>query len=526
MEKENEIIEQRKEKITEWIKKPSNFALVGILVFAFIIRVYYFYATKGQVLWWDEAEYMNMARAWAGTLNYDYTFFAVRPVLLSLIISLFWRIGAGEYLARIFILLLSMASVFGTYLLGKEMFSKKIGLIAAFFMTVFYMCLFQTYRVLVDLPSLAFFTFSAFFIYRYFKTNKNKMLYIGAVLIGIGTLFRITTAMLLFAILAYLLITERLGFLKKKEMWIAAGIYLLILSPYFIWGYMQFHGFVITQAGGWNAPEGSYLANGLVNIKGYLSVLDFDLTLPLLILFCLGIIFMYKLILGFDMLIKGNDLELKRDLLLILLFIVPIIVVSFSIKKAGFYDDRYIITAFPAIFIISSAFILKGYDFLKKKNKIIAIIILFLLLGYIGYLQLKTADSSIKTKATSYLPVKEAALWIKDNSDPYDKIMTSSAPQTEYYSERQVIWPQGTEEGFDNVTASEDIRFYIISAFENHDQWALDYPGENNLTAVKVYFADASQQQAVLVIYEIPKEKRGHAESLDISGQNNYSYNA
>jgi len=318
----------------------------------------------------------------------------------------------------------------------------------------------------------------------------------------------------LFAILAYLLITEKLSFLKKKEYWIAAGIYLLVLSPYLIWGYLQFHGLVITQAGGWNAPEGSYFGNAFSNLRGFFSVLKPDLTWPLLILFCLGIIFMYKLILGFDVLIKGNNLELKRDLLLILLFIIPILVVSVSVKDPGFYDDRYIITAFPAIFIISAAFILKCYDFLKKKNKIITILLLFLLLGYVGYLQLKTADSSIKSKVASYLPVKEAALWIKDNSNHYDKIMTSSAPQTEYYSERQVIWPQSTEEEFDKVMASEDIRFYILSVFENHAQWALDYPAENNLTTVRAYFADASQKQAVLVIYEIPEEKRGQNNSI------------
>jgi len=496
-----DILQKRKQSLTNWIKKPNNLILVAILVFAFIIRLYYFSVTKGQVVWWDEAEYMNMARAWAGALNYEYIFFAVRPVLLSLIISVFLKIGGGEPLIRASLLVLSIISIYGMYLLGKEMFNKKLGLITAFFMSVFSLHLFQTYRILVDLPSLTFSTFAAFFFYRYFKTKENKALYIGAVLIGIGTLFRITTAMFLFAVLAYLLITERLNFLKKKEYWIAAVIFLLILSPYFIWGYFQFNGFVISQAGAWNAPQEDYFGNGYGNMRNYFRLLKPDLTWPLLIFFYLGLIAMYKLVLGFDVLMKGKNLKLKRDLLLVLLFIIPIIVVSLSINN--FYDDRYILTAFPAMFIISTAFILKSYDFIKKKNKIIAIILLALLLGYIGYLQLQHADASIKTKVSSYYTVKEAGLWLKENSGPYDKIITSSAPQIEYYSERHVIWPKSTEEEFDEAMASEGIRFYMVSVFEVHEQWVLDYPAENNLIPLKTYFADASQQQAILVIYDL-----------------------
>ncbi|MDD5192842.1 MAG: glycosyltransferase family 39 protein [Candidatus Nanoarchaeia archaeon] len=501
-----EILASRIKKLINWLKKPNNFILVGILIFAFVLRLYYFHVTQNQALWWDEAEYMNMARAWAGDLAYHYTFVSVRPVLLSLIISIFWRIGSGEFLARIFIFIISMVSIFGVYLLGKEMYDEKLGLIVAFFMSVFYLHLFQTFRVLVDLPSLTFFTFSIFFFYRYFKTKEKKMLYFGAALVAIGTLFRITTAMLLFAILIYLLITERLSFLRKKEYYIAGAIFVLILLPYIIWGYFQFNGFVITQAGAWNAPQGSFLANGFENMKSYFSASNFkfDLTWPLLIFFYLGIIFMYKLILGFDILIKGENFELKRDLLLILLVIIPILTVCFSISN--FYDDRYIITVFPIMFIISTAFILKSYEFIKKGNKLIAIILLFILIGYIGYLQLQNADSVIKIKAESYYPVKEAGIWLKENSGPYDKIMSISAPQIEYYSERRVVGNKNSEEDFDKAMANENFTFYMVSVFEKHPQWVLDYPKESNLTPVRVYFADAQQQNPILIIYKMPEK--------------------
>ena len=295
---DSEFLENRKQKIIEWIKNPYNFSLVAILIFAVIIRIYYFYLTKGQAVWWDEAEYMNMARAWAFGL--DYEFLPVRPVLFSLITALFLKISYGEFLPRLFIFGLSIVSIFAMYLLGKEIYDKKIGLLCALFTSVFYLNIFHTYRLLVDLPSFTFFAFAAFFFYRYLKDNKEvKYLYFGAAIIAVGTLFRITTAILLIAILLYVLITEKLSFLRKKEYWISLLIFVLILLPYIVWGYIKFNGFVITQAGAWNSPQGNYLVNGIALLKNYLVLFPTYLSWFLLVFLLLGLIFFYKLFLGF-----------------------------------------------------------------------------------------------------------------------------------------------------------------------------------------------------------------------------------
>lgn len=497
-------LDKRKEKIIKWIKNPYNFALVAILAFAIIIRIYYFNLTQGQVIWWDEAEYMNMARAWAFGL--DYQFFSVRPILFSLITAGFFKISYGEFLPRMFIFLISIASIAGVYYLGKEIYDKKIGLLCAFFASFFYLHLFHTYRLLVDLPSFAFFTFAAFFFYKYFKDNKKtKSLYLGAAIIAIGTLFRITTATFLFAVFLYVLITEKLNFLKKKEIWIAALIFVLILSPYIIWGYIQFNGFVITLAGAWNAPQGEYLSNFIWNFKSNMSLFPSMFSWTLLIFFILGLFSMYGLILGFDVLIKGEDIQLKRNLFLFLIFLIPIITISFSMNH--YFEDRYIINSLPAIFIISSAFIMKSYNFIKKKNKIIAIFFLILLLVIIAYSQISHADSLIKNKKDSYLQVKQAGLWLKQNSEASDIIIVGSWPQIMYYSERKTLFiPSGKEELISLISSDPNIKFYMVSVFERHENWMYSFPQENNFTIAQAYFADASRTQPILIIYEIQNE--------------------
>ena len=80
-----DILTKRKNKLIKWVKDPYNLTLSLIIIFAIILRLYYYSLTKSQPLWWDEAEYLNMAKAWA--FNLDYHFIPVRPVMFSLILA-------------------------------------------------------------------------------------------------------------------------------------------------------------------------------------------------------------------------------------------------------------------------------------------------------------------------------------------------------------------------------------------------------------------------------------------------------
>lgn len=497
---ECKVISQRIKRIIKWLKDPSNQIFLSIILFAVIIRLYYFILTKSQPLWWDEAEYINMARHFA--FSADYVFDPIRQVLFPLIISFFLKISNTFFLPRLFLLLLSLASVIGMYFLGKEIYDKKVGILSAFFMSIFYLNLFFTYRLLVDMHSLTFFIFSAFFFYKYLKDNSIKYLYIAAVLIAIGTLFKLSTAFLLPAILIYFLITEKLNFLKKKEIWISALIFFLILSPYLIWGYFEFGGFVLLQSQEGIANH-SYFQRLFTGGIGYLSLFPTYLSWAFLIIFLLGIASMYKLFFGFDILIKGKgeNSELKRNLFLILIFLAPL--VFFSMMMAH-NEDRYILNSFPAVFAISSFFILRSYDYIKKKNKFFAVILIIILLGFTASFQLKSADSLIKNKVNSYSEVRQAGLLIKEISNDSDIVMTSSYPQIKCYAERETInFPQTKKEFESLLSSNKNIKFFIVSGFEYHPEWAYSYPIDKKWPVVDAYFTDNSKTKPLLVVYKI-----------------------
>lgn len=494
--------ELKKQKIKSWLSNKYNLAFLGILIVAFIIRVYYFPLTNNQPLWWDEAEYMSMAKAWA--FGYEYDFIPVRPILFSLISALFFKISNNEFLPRFFMLLMSMAAIFGMYYLGKEMYNKKVGLIASLLLSFFYLNFFYAYRLLVDIPSLVFFLFSALFFYKYTETYSNKFLYIAAITLGIGTLFRISTALFLLSAFILLLVTDKLRFLKKKEIWIALAIFSFILLPYIIWGYFQFHGFVITQAGAWNAPENPakiMLPNLIFYIKTFLTALSW----PLLIVFIIGFFSIYKLILGFDILIKNKNPELKKQFFLLLLILIPLVITSFSVN---FPEDRYLITIFPIAFIISGTVIPKMYTFIKRKNKFLALILIIALLGGILFLQYQASDSLIRTKKDSYLQVKQASLWIKEHSDKSAKVFTISWPQNIYYSERKTYVPSNNQSEFEQQIKDIKPDFLVLSIYEKYYDWAYAYPQEHpdEFEVVQVYYLDSQRQQPSLIIYKFKKD--------------------
>ena len=524
MENSEQILEKREKKILSWIKNRYNFAFLSLIVFTILFRIYYFILTKNQPLWWDEAEYMNLARRFA--FGDYYWIDPARQILFSLITSIFMRISDSEFLPRLFLMIISISSIIGVYYLGKEIYDKKVGLIAGLFMSVFYMNMFFTFRLINDVSSMAFFTFSALFFYKYFKTGSKKMLYIASILIAIGTLFKLTTASLLFVVLIYILFTEKLKFLKKKEIWVAALLFILILSPYIIWGYFEYHGFVIFKAQETitSVTAQPLYVTGPGVLMGYVKMLPWYLFsvntqfywyLSSILVFGLIIFYSYRLILGFDILIKGENekiLELRTDFYLILLLIVPFVLVSYLISHN---EDRYILNSFPVLFIIFGIFISKTYDYFdKKKLKVIGIIVVILIISIFCYLQINQTDSTIKGKVNSYAEVRDLGSWLRDNTNSSDAVISSSAFQIRYYSRRDVSLFPPTLGEFEKIILEKHPKYYMISKFEGNPEYFNErdpesakksYQVVNNFKLVRAYYTDAQQTDWIIKIYEIPE---------------------
>src|SRR3989338_2615633 len=113
------------DKIKEWIKDKHNLIFLAVLFLGIIIRLYYLIITKNQPLWWDEAEYLLMAKYFA-TGDLFMNLFASRPLLLHLFFAFLMKINLGyEIIYRIIEVIISSIGLLFVYLTAKRFINKS-----------------------------------------------------------------------------------------------------------------------------------------------------------------------------------------------------------------------------------------------------------------------------------------------------------------------------------------------------------------------------------------------------------------
>ena len=127
------------------LKISPQMAIFGVVVLAVIVRLYYFFLTDDQTLWWDEAEYMATAKHWAFGVPYDLN--PQRPPLFQLLAALLLKIGFEEFALKFLLVLVpSVALIIATYYLGKELYNHKIALASAIGVSFVWSLLFWSAR--------------------------------------------------------------------------------------------------------------------------------------------------------------------------------------------------------------------------------------------------------------------------------------------------------------------------------------------------------------------------------------------
>lgn len=501
----SEELKNRKEKLLSIFKDKFNILVLLVILFAIVIRLYYLFLANSQTLWWDEAELMLQAKHLAfGTPNTGW--FPYREPLLPIIWSFFFKLGSSESFIRFIEIIFSIIAIIFTYLLGKEIFDKKVALIATTFLSFFYLHLFYSLRFMSEAPTLAFVTMTIYFFWKgYFNKAGLKYLIAAGLSFAIGFLSYYAVGFLVLIFLILLIIVDKIKFLKRKDLWVATIIILLIISPYIIHSLIKFK----TPIPRLYAVKASITEPTTTKVYSawtyYINLLPNYLQNVLLVVFLLGFLYLLiNIILGFDLIIKNKEEELKKDLLLFLWIIIPIIILSYiAINTGGHGEDRYIMLIFPAVFLVASKFIIKISEYINKiSNNKIAIAFIILIIVIVGFQQIKAADSLIKSKLASYEPVKASGLWIKQNSLSNDVIISNSIPQNTYYSERATYYSADAEK-----IKSYKPRYLVWSVFESSGNPNSDYTNyirthESQLTPVQAYFADKEQKQPLLIIFE------------------------
>jgi len=500
---EEDKFDERKQNLINWIKLPENFILVCIMIFAFAIRFHYFLMTKSQPLWWDEAVYGTLAKNMVLGGRWSETFLIIhetiiRPPLLPLAWALLLKFGFQEQAVRFFLELVpSIVSVFFVYLIGKDFYSKRVGLAAAFVFSVLWIHLFYTARILTNVPALAF-LFSS--IYYFMKSQRGKFnaKYFGVsiFLLSLSTLIRFPTGVVFFAYLLFLITTKKLSLLRNKKFWIASIIGFLPLLFFFASNYLNYGNIFPAFLGGdYLQPSGekSSVPFGFHLLK----FIPIYLRTSFFALFLIGLAYsLFEILVGYDVLTTNK--RMKSNLLILLLFLT---IYSFFIFYMKVAEDRWLMPLSITFVIFSGRGADIFYDFVAKYNKLLAIALVIVIFAFGAYQELTYADNIIKLKKESYLQMKQGFEWIKSISSPDDVILgTGTPPYTTYYAERNYL------EFKNNMSEPELLKadYAVIHVFSHQPERYINLIQESpdSWQLINAYFFDSAKTKPAFVVYK------------------------
>jgi len=522
---ENKVVQKREDKIKKWFSVKYNLALTLILIVAFAIRFYFYLQTQNQPLWWDESEYMSAAKSFAGIGQYHLS--TIRLPGFPLMAAAFFFLGIqSEPVIRFFLLFLpSIILIFLTYRIMSEMYSdKRIALISTAILSVLWESLFYSNRFHTENISLIFEFLAIFILFKCYMKKENAWfikpkfaLPVIALFIAACILIRPGNIIFIPALLAFIPILNYKFIVERKKISYPILIILLLGALFILFNLKNIPIISVNYH-----PENPIVFKTLEVFYGFYQPALFIPGL-LFYFFLFGIIlslfyFWIKLPLIKNFSRNKDNLDFKSDIFNALLIISVLGSFIFLLRTPSF-EFRWFFAFLPGMFAFTGIGLTKISDYFSKvtKSKGIVGFIFIVLFVVCLYGQFTFSKSIIENKKESYLEVKEAGLWLKENSNNDDVVITSSVPQISYYSERKVYdftFNSLISNFQENVTAfNQEIlkskpRYLILSAFEPvfTPKWAYSWPNETNSVISKAYFQNNNQKQPILIIYELKYE--------------------
>jgi len=258
--------------------------------------------------------------------------------------------GLDEFAIRFPSVIFGILTIFIIYLLGKDLFNKKVGLISAFLLTFLKIEILWSRQARPYQGLQFFYLLGAFFLYKLVQSKKiNWKYFLGFLISGILASLMHGLGIFLFLFGFIYIIYNRLEFVRKKWRWFLVTFLIFISFTFFLrdrilWPLERFNEF------------NNFYYYRVFLTHNYLSI-SF---LTFLAIFWLGFKKVYK----------------KFSLFLIFLGL-QILIISFFLPQPFI---RYFYIVFPFLILLSSFFIYKLSTFFRNKPISNLFLILFILL--------------------------------------------------------------------------------------------------------------------------------------------------
>ena len=213
------------------LRQRVDLWLVGILLVATVLRVWQINKLGVNS---DEAVYAGQGAAIANDAALEPYFpaFRAHPLLFQTFLSIGDHLGILQIFGRLLSAAIGVATVGLTFMLGKLLYGRKAGLVAALFLALMPYHVVVTRQILLDGPMVLFATLSLYLLARFAVSQQPTWLYAFGASMGLTAMSKETSLVLLGAVYAFLALTPQLRVAPRKLLGSLAALGgVLILFP-------------------------------------------------------------------------------------------------------------------------------------------------------------------------------------------------------------------------------------------------------------------------------------------------------
>lgn len=453
----------------------SKYGIYIILIIALIIYSHFLFSKP--LILWDEAVYLSNAKSHISTSYFQEDF---RFPLLEYVIGGTWMVtGESVIIAQILMILISLLSVVGVYLLSRLYFKDELWIILSTSLFAFApIMIFWSFRIYTDIPAMCAMIFSVYFFIKYFKQKLIKNLIFSGVLASVSFLFRFPIIIFVLPLIAYLLFHK-----KWKELIIFAISGLIPLIPWLVYNQIKYAN-----------PIWDLLAQGLA-VNKYTAWQPIK---KLLIATLKNIhILIIGLVAGIIALIKKIKDEKNNILLGIFILITAF---YFFIVRLKF--ERYILSFLPFLIIIS----IMGFQYLlskvPKKTRFIITFALILIIIFLSIFFIQEKISFFHKEEICKKATQESIKFIQKTIPSGEMIVSNQWPWYAYYGNHNVssTWTSNIS----LIIEKNNPSIFVINKWGGFQENIQNYDTDPNLIKISSFIDSCNQK---ITIYALNKNK-------------------
>jgi hypothetical protein len=181
----------------------------------------------------DEAVYSGQAAAIAAVADLEpfFRIFRAHPLLFQTLLSLGWRLDLGEPFGRLLSAVFGLGTVVVTYHLGRLLYGRRAGIVAAAFLVVMPYHVIVSRQVLLDVPMTFFATTSLYCLARFVAGSRPLWLYSASAFLGLAFLSKETTLLLYGAVYAFLVLSADVR-LRARSLLVGSAILVTTMAAF------------------------------------------------------------------------------------------------------------------------------------------------------------------------------------------------------------------------------------------------------------------------------------------------------